>query len=248
MTLQRILLTGAAGRIGTAFYQTCGANYHVRLADRVVEPLVGNLVSDDVVQFDVADLDDCYRVCQDIDTVVHLAGDASPDADFYHSLLESNIKGAYNIFCAAKDQGCRRVVFASRAQAVEGYPLEVQVRADMPVRPKNMYGVTKCFGEALASYFAFTKGLSSIAVRIGNLAEFEAGQDHTARDISAFISERDLVHLLVQCVETPDIQFAIVHGVSNNRFKRLDLVTTRQQLGYAPQDDGFAVLQIGLHD
>ena len=45
--------------------------------------------------------------------------------------------------------------------------------------------------------------------------------------------------LLVRCVETPDIPFAIVHGLSDNRIKRLDINSTKALLGYAPQDDGF---------
>lgn len=32
----------------------------------------------------------------------------------------------------------------------------------------------------------------------------------------------------------------IGHGISNNRFKRLDLSETTRVLGYQPQDDAFA--------
>ena len=38
----------------------------------------------------------------------------------------------------------------------------------------------------------------------------------------------------------------MVHGVSNNRFKRLDIAATRELLGYAPQDDAFEVFQAEL--
>jgi hypothetical protein len=52
--------------------------------------------------------------------------------------------------------------------------------------------------------------------------------------------------LIVRCIETPGVQFAIVHGLSNNRFKRMDIHLTRQILGYAPQDDAFERFNIGL--
>ena len=115
----------------------------------------------------------------------------------------------------------------------------------------NMYGVSKCFGEAVTSYFAHAEGLSSIAVRIGS---YDLGADNTnwlrqqpnPLHLSAYVSERDLNHLLIQCIETPDVQFAIVHGISNNRFKRLDLTETQTLLGYAPQDDAFDIFQADL--
>jgi hypothetical protein len=48
--------------------------------------------------------------------------------------------------------------------------------------------------------------------------------------------------LLMRCIETPGIDYAVVAGISDNRYKRFDLVLTRELLGYAPRDDGFAVL------
>ena len=52
------------------------------------------------------------------------------------------------------------------------------------------------------------------------------------------MSKRDLHQLIECCIDAPDdLRFAIVHGLSDNRFKRLDLSDTRAKLGYAPQDD-----------
>ncbi len=191
---------------------------------------------------DIADLEACRRACEGIDTVVHLAADPGPIADFYGSLLDANIKGAFNIFRAAADAGCRRVVFASSAQTIEGYPEDRQVSVRDPVRPKNLYGVTKCFGEALGSYFSTQEGLSVIAVRIANFAEFLPGENHSPRDVSAFISHRDAVQLLVRAVDVETVGFAIVNGVSDNRYKRLTLEESREVLGYSPEDDAFEIL------
>jgi nucleoside-diphosphate-sugar epimerase len=62
----------------------------------------------ELVALDVGDAEACQEACRGVETVVHLAADPSPEADFYGSLLENNIKGTYNVFRAAKDQGCRR--------------------------------------------------------------------------------------------------------------------------------------------
>ena len=174
-----------------------------------------------------------------MDVVIHLAADPSPAADFYGSLLDNNIKATYNIFRAAKDQGCRRVIYASSIRALEGYPQGAPLAPDLPVRPIDMYGVSKCFGEATAHAFATSEGLSSIVVRIGTFDPQWGERKPSAAGLSRIISARDMSQLLVRCVETPDIPFAIVHGLSDNRIKRLDIESTRALLGYAPQDDGF---------
>jgi nucleoside-diphosphate-sugar epimerase len=108
----------------------------------------------------------------------------------------------------------------------------------------NMYGVSKCFGEAVAAQFGRAEGLSSIAIRIGAYEPPWTANDLTVLNLSAFLSARDMNQLLVKCVETPDIDFAIVHGISNNRIKRLDLRETQSLLGYQPQDDGFAIFGV----
>ncbi len=72
------------------------------IADKITEP-----GAHEVIEGNLADLATCQNVCAGMDTVVHLAADASTTADFYASLLDNNIKAAYNIFRAAKDQHCQ---------------------------------------------------------------------------------------------------------------------------------------------
>jgi nucleoside-diphosphate-sugar epimerase len=238
--LGTVLLTGAAGRIGSAFYAANENRYRFRLADRDVGGL-RFARSNNVVALDIADIDGCRDACSGIDTVVHLAADPSPEADFAGSLLQNNILGAYNVFRAAADAGCRRVVYASSLHAVAGYPIEAEAGPDAPVWPLNMYGVSKCFGEATARYFAEVEGLSSIAIRIGAYEAPWIRDDPSRETLSGFVSARDMNQLLVRCIETLDIPFAIVHGISNNRIKRVSLTETVALLGYEPQDDGFAI-------
>lgn len=55
--------------------------------------------------------------------------------------------------------------------------------------------------------------------------------------LDAFCSFDDLQQLWERAIDDEQIQFAIVHGVSDNRFKRLDISSTRNLLGYDPKDD-----------
>ena len=239
---RKVLLTGAAGRIGSAFRVYASERYAFRFGvhpSQRIEDADGH----DVMPFDIVDLEACRRACAGIDTVIHLAGDPSRKSDFHASLLDANIRGVYNIFRAAKDQGCRRVICASSIQAVEGYPKDEVIYPHSPVRPVNMYGVSKCFAEAVAHCFAYSEGLSSIAVRIGTFDSERLRSKFSKRNLRTFVSRDDLCQLLVRCIETPGVLFAIAHGGSNNRVKRLDLTETTAVFGYEPQDDAFRIAE-----
>jgi NAD+ dependent glucose-6-phosphate dehydrogenase len=243
--MKKILLTGATGRIGKAFWEYADEKYDLRLTSRNREKL-GDTGRHEAMELSAADPDSCQRACEGIHTVVHLAADPSGRSGFYESLMDNNIKGAYNMFRAAKDQGCQRLIYASSVQAVAGYPLDVQPRHDDVPKPLNLYGVTKCFGEALAHYFAMVEGLSSIAVRIGNYELNGPSVGSDARQLSAFISVRDMNQMLERCIEATDVQYGIVQGVSDNRFKRMDITSTRELIGYEPQDDAFVLFESGI--
>jgi NAD+ dependent glucose-6-phosphate dehydrogenase len=239
-----VLLTGAAGRIGTAFRKAYGERYRFRLADQHTDSLADTPGGDhEIARLDVADSDACREACAAVDTVIHLAADPSPEADWESSLLPNNIRGTVNVFQAAHEAGCRRVVFASSVHAIIGYPPDETVADDASPRPVNLYGASKVFGEAVASRYS-AEGLSSIAIRIG---AYDAPWFHErgdATDAMAYVSARDLNDLLVRCVETEDIPYAVLAGISDNARKRFDLIQTRRLLGYAPRDDGFKVLGI----
>jgi len=241
----RILITGGCGKIGSYFARFASDKYSVRVVDKVAwdTKKLGPLAGESLV-FDLQNLEACRKACAGIDLVIHLAADPSPEADFVDSLLPNNIITAYNMFRAAQEAGCQRFIFASSAHVVAAYPVDVQVKVNMPVRPKNLYGVSKCFGEALAAYFAFNEGLPSVVLRIGAYVFPEEYEHWSSDELDAFLSPDDFNELLLKCLETPDITFAIAHAISNNRFKRLDLTETRERLGYQPQADAFDIFGV----
>lgn len=235
----KVLITGAAGRIGSFLTEHLADRYEFVLAD-VVAPADPH--GHRFVEADISDLDAMRAVCQGVDTVVHLAADPSMEAT-WESLLPRNIIGLYNVFQAAHEAQCRRVIFASSINAVFGYPADIQVHTNMPVRPPNLYGATKCWGEAVARFYADQLGLSAICLRFGWVHARESEvirPGHPYLDI--LLTYHDLVKLVVASIEAPDdLRFGIFHGVSNNRWKRLDISDTRERLGYEPEDDAFAI-------
>ncbi len=234
---RRVLVTGAAGRIGSYFAEHSHDRYDLRLMVQQSGDGDGICAFGEVVTGDLGELERMKELCMGVDTVLHLAGDPSPSAT-WESLLESNIIGSYNMYVAAKAAGCRRLIYASSIHAVSGYPADVQVKTSEPVNPGDLYGVSKCFGEAMGRYMAEQEGLSVIALRIGAFQPLETARDpEKIATLDAFASQRDLTQLIHRCIDVENLQFAIFHGISDNRYKRLDISDARQLVGYDPQDD-----------
>lgn len=235
---KRVLVTGADGNIGSYFCEHNADRYDLRLMMHKAPDDQSDLEKlGEVVIADVTDLDQMKRACAGIDTVLHLAADPSPQGE-WANLLPINIVGTYNTFAAARFSGVKRLIYASSIHAVSGYPADVQVKPSDPVNPGDLYGVSKCFGEALARYMAEQEGLSSIAIRIGGFQpRSEAKKETGVQMLDAWVSRRDLDQLIRLCIDVEGIKFAIFNGLSDNRFKRLDISNAREILGYSPADD-----------
>ena len=236
---RKLLITGASGRIGSFFLKTYKDDYDFVLTDRR-EPAETH-----GYPFHQADLSDFAAVsalCEGVDTIIHLGADPSMDAT-WESLLPNNVIATYNVFEAARLAGCRRVIFASSVNAVWGYPADVQVHTNMPLFPVNLYGATKCWGEALGRYYSATHGLSSLCLRFGAVQPRDSSHidlEHPYIDI--ILTWDDCARLIASAANAPySLDFGIYHGVSENRYKRLDISDARRDLDYAPQDDAFAL-------
>lgn len=236
-----LLITGAAGRIGRMLTSTFGERYTLRLTD--TQPIA--TAAHPFMQADLSSIDTLAALCDGIDTVVHLAADPSTEA-VWESLLPSNIVGVYHIYEAARRAGCRRVVFASSVNAVSGYPRETQVHPLMLPRAGNLYGATKAWGEVLGQHYADHHGLSVLCLRFGAVVppddDYWIVPDHPLLHI--VLTYRDCAQLVRCAVDAPDtVRYGIFHGVSNNRYQKLDLAETRAILGYQPVDDSFALAE-----
>lgn len=245
----RVLLTGAAGRIGSAFYAATHDQFSFRLADVAERVREMPLAPDhDAVILDITDLEACRRACVGIDAIVHLAADPKPDAPEESTTLH-NFVGTGNVFQAAMEAGVQRMVFASSIWAVAAL-IEPgsAIEPDGEPRTVNLYGASKVFGEGLCRWFGHSApGRCGVAVRIGAYdAEWWHQPGVTEKDVASWVSPRDLNDLLLRCLTQDVGRFAIVNGISNNRRLTLGLERTRALTGYQPQDDGYVVL--GFND
>jgi uronate dehydrogenase len=227
----RVLITGAAGGVGTFLRNGfVDLGWSVRGYDVVTPDDPGAV---EWVLGDVTDPDTLAKAMDDVDAVIHLAG--IPVEDHFGKLLKTNIDGTYQVFETARRTGVPRVVYASSNHAV-GY----HERADFPdgigvdvrTRPDTYYGVTKVFGEAIGSFYADRHGIGVACVRIGSCF----AKPTTVRHLETWLSPADAVRLFHTLVTAPALRYEIVYGVSANTRAWMDLGPARR-LGYEPQDD-----------
>jgi uronate dehydrogenase len=225
--MQNVLITGAAGDIGTRLRKILRGVYpHLRASD-IRKP--GDLgAGDDFVPADLADLAQVEKAVAGIEGVIHLGGHSVEGS--WETILNANIIGCYNLFEAARRAGVKRVVFASSNHAIGFYPRSQRIGVDGRVRPDSRYGVSKAFGEALGSLYADKHGLRVTCLRIGNVADVPVDE----RRLSIWVKPEDLAQLMRIGLEHPDIHFEIFYGVSDNAAGFWDN-SRAAHFGYRPQ-------------
>ncbi|WP_035051770.1 NAD-dependent epimerase/dehydratase family protein [Carnobacterium pleistocenium] len=240
--MARILITGAKGRIGKVLTTHLKKKHHLTLVDVAFSDSDKEFVKDtQTKELDLSVLDNWHGLLDGIEYVIQLAGDPSPEAEFYASLLPLNYQLPHNLYLeASKTDSVKRIIFASSIHAVDAYPQNVQIATNDPVRPADLYGVSKVYLEGLASHYAFTTGLESIGLRIGDFKNDDLPAMNTPEAMANYLSGRDMCHLIDCCLSaTLKEPFLLVNGLSNNTFPRLDIDQARVDIGYQPKDDGF---------
>jgi nucleoside-diphosphate-sugar epimerase len=228
---KRVLITGAAGRIGSSMAAQLKDRYDLRLACYPAIP--EQPAVDDVLVADISVYDEIAPAMQGIDAVIHLAGEPSTRAS-WEVVRSRNIDATYNVLESARQAGVRRVIFASTNHVMGMYDRDRQwpIYPSQPVRPDSLYGVSKAFGEALGRHYYDQYGLSVICFRIGWF--LTEPRDEIGRWM--WLSPRDCAQLMWRAIES-DVGFGIFYAISGNGGRHWDISETIERLGYRPLDD-----------
>jgi uronate dehydrogenase len=224
--MQKILVTGAAGGIGTRLRKLMKGLYpSIRWSDiRKPDDLAAD---EDFVVADLTDLAAVKDIVAGVDGIVHLGGYSIEGP--WETILNSNIIGCYNLFEAAYRTGVKRVVFASSNHAMGFYPRTQRIGVGVNVRPDSRYGISKAFGEAVGAFYADKHGLRVTCLRIGNVGDAPLDQ----RRLAIWLKPEDLVQLIRIGLEHRDIRFEIFYGASDNADAWWDNSNARR-FGYKP--------------
>ena len=261
----KVHITGMYGLIGNVVYQHLsrqegqydlyGSGRRQASSQRTDDDAVTQLPAD---RFRIADLSDANAVEQALegmDAVLHIGAVPDPDASF-DDVLDSNIRGTYNVLEACRKVGIGRLVYASSIMATWGYSQFVEpycaireerigdipddfapVKHTDPVRPTEPYSMSKVWGEAACRTYVDAHGLAVICLRIGwvNKENDTSG----AFSNSIWCSHRDIARSFELALKkTVEPVYDICYALSDNKYRWVDLEHAREVTGFVPQDRG----------
>ncbi len=181
MPVSRVLVTGAAGFIGSWLTErllergdeVVGLDnfdpfYDRAIKEKNLEAARGNAAFR-LVEGDLRNGSDVAGLFADgrFDAVVHLAARAGvrPSLADPAGYYETNLIGTSNLLEAMREAGCRRLVFASSSSVYGNnrkVPFHEDDRVDAPISP---YAATKKAGEELCHVYHAVHGFSILALR-----------------------------------------------------------------------------------
>ncbi|MFC2969361.1 NAD-dependent epimerase/dehydratase family protein [Acidimangrovimonas pyrenivorans] len=226
--MKRLLITGAAGGLGRAMRDRLAPLAEtLRLSD--VAEIGPARANEEIVPCELGDDEAVLRLVEGCDGIVHFGG-VSVERPF-DQILNANIVGLYNLYEAARAHGLPRILFASSNHTIGFYPQDRRLAASDPVKPDSLYGVSKCFGEAIASMYHDKFGQETLIVRIGSCFE----RPKNRRMLSTWLSADDFARLIERMFAVPRLGCPIVWGASDNPSSWWDN-SEAAFLGWRPQD------------
>lgn len=148
--LKRLLITGAGGKLGSMLRGRLGhVAETIRLSD--VVDLGEAALHEELVRCGLEDEAAVHELVKGCDGIVHLGGISVEKA--FDPIEAANLRGVYNLYEAARQNGLPRILFASSNHTIGYYPQGQQLEPETPFLPDGLYGVSKIFGEAMASLY-----------------------------------------------------------------------------------------------
>lgn len=237
----RIIITGAAGTIGSVLMKCLVKKYKVIGVDRRPGPRVVKL---DILK----EPKKFQKILQQGDIIIHLAWDTKEHTTLLGPIIDDNKKMGELVFELALQKKIQRVIFASSVHASMGHLLKFgypdfdkkhqsfhskkKIKVADGFFPLGAYGASKVYLEAFGRAYS-TKGLQVIAVRFGNVTP-----DNGFGEYPFWLSHQDCCQFIEKCCTAKNLpSFLTLFAISGNDCNPFDISEARKYLGYYPQDN-----------
>jgi uronate dehydrogenase len=228
MIYKNVLLTGAAGLLGTVLRRRLAPQV-AKLRSTDIADMADPAANEELVKADLGDLSAAQKLVDGMDAIVHFGG-LSKETDF-GSICRVNIAGFQSLYEAAHLAGVKRIVFASSVHAIGFYDQTEVIDAHAPTRPDSNYGIAKVFGEGLAQLYWDKFGLETVSIRIGSCEAKPSNRRH----LLSWLSFDDMCQIVERSLTVPRVKHTIIYGASRNSATFWDN-RYAAHIGYRPQD------------
>ena len=251
--MSRVLVTGAAGFLGSSLVDTlCRSGHHVRAVFHDSMHPISHLGKVETVVADIRNAKSMQDVAGGCGAIVHLAAKvhAVDDPGSEKDYEAVNVDGTKHILDAAVRSGVNRIVFASSVK-VFGEETNGCVDETQTPDPQTAYGRSKLRAEQLVSEYAARHGLTAVSLRLpmvygptkkGNLYRLIEAIDHGRFPVLPHLSSvRSLLHVenfleaVLRCLRVPRFRRAMYIVADTDPYCVTDLYDwLRGGLGKAP--------------
>lgn len=241
-----VLVTGGSGRLGRYVVDRLKGKCNVAVLDvkAPVDPDVRH------VDVDITDIAAVRPILEGVDAVIHLAAVPNPRTSSPAECFRVNTQGTWTILQAAEDAGVQRVVVASSDAATglhynpENWPPQyLPVDERHPVRPSEVYSLTKEITESITKSFAVRGKLEVLVIRPGHIV-FEPeypelgarGSDVNNYHLWGYVAPQDVAQGLERALVLEDGSYDVFFiGAADGLNERPTLELFEARFGYKPE-------------
>lgn len=242
---KHVVVTGGSGRLGTYVVDRLKQNHAVTVLD--INPPKTNDV--DHLNLNITDLAGLTKAFKGVDAIVHLAAVPNPRTSSPQACFTVNTQGTWTVLQAAEDAGVKRVVVASSDAATglhynpkDWAPQYLPVDEAHPLRPSEVYSLTKEITESVCRCFSVRGKVEVIAIRPGHIV-FEPeypelstrGSDVQNYHLWGFVAPEDVAQGFELALGIADGSYdCIFIGAADGLNERPTLELFKERFGFEP--------------
>ena len=171
MSYERIAVTGGSGLLGQHILRRLARRGSLTNIDHAA-PAEPPSVTCRHISESITDYQAMREALRGHDALIHLAAIPNPRESTPEKTFRTNVLGAWTVMQAAEDVGIRRVVVASSDSVIglsynppDWQPQYLPIDEQHPIRPSEVYSLSKRVTETVAEQFAVRGAMEVLAIR-----------------------------------------------------------------------------------